>query len=151
MLENTQQEQVDLTNTDIFHCPSKVPLPPFEKDQKPFMAPEGWLNKTRDVLLDNMNLQEGGSRPLPMAFVRCSRGGKTRATTEAIHLITTSCAAVYVSFNNETPMELQDYFKRPLEELCDRIGFAARKGDLLSLAWLEFRDRYQVNPKSVGA
>ena len=54
-------------------------------------------------------------------------------------------ATVYVSFNNETSISVQTYFKDSVQELCDRIGFAAQKGDLQTMNWWDFCDIYHVN------
>ena len=156
--EDSPPTVVQLSDSESFVRLSEMTPPPFEKDKTPFLASSSWLTGTRNLLMREVPLKGSSDKPVPMAFVRCSRGGKTRAITELMHLIASDTTennnrtnSIYVSFSNETPIGEQDFVKSPLQELCDRIGFAARKGDeLSSLEWNDFRKKYQVNPQSVG-
>mmetsp|Transcript_6288 Transcript_6288/g.12943 ORF Transcript_6288/g.12943 Transcript_6288/m.12943 type:complete len:359 (-) Transcript_6288:313-1389(-) len=163
--EMHHSDQVDLTNIELFVPLSDASLPIIDDDMVAFMAPEGWLRDTSDILVQHMKLSERINKVCPMAFVRCSRGGKTRAMRELtrlvstesktvegeVQLIPTECKPLYISLNNETPIEAQEYIKTPLEELCDRIGFAVRKGAAASLDWFEFRNKYDVTLESIRA
>lgn len=144
-------ETVQLTNTDLFFAPSEVPKPQHEEEKKlvPFIG-AAWLEETLELLLEQKEMDDKNGRPLPLALVRCSRGGKTRSMKELVYKIKPEDAsAIYLSFNNESSISSQTYWKSSVQELCDRIGFAARKGKLGELNWLRFRDTYHVDSESI--
>eukprot|EP00978_Attheya_sp_CCMP212_P040524 scaffold221898_cov38-Attheya_sp.AAC.2 len=150
-MDEKNQTTVKLTNNELFFALSDVPKPQRERDEdrKPFIG-EPWLQETLTSLLRQKDSDDSNGRPLPLALVRCSRGGKTRAIKELIYMMSPEQASsLYVSFNNESSITLQSYFKDPLQELCDRIGFAARKGKLREVNWSNFRDTYHVDSKSI--
>lgn len=149
LMKEKHQTTVQLTNTDLFFAPPEVPKPQLNEDLTPFIG-QSWLEQSLASLLQQKDRDDADERPLPLALVRCSRGGKTRAIKELMHMIPPEQAAtVYVSFNNETSISVQTYFKDSVQELCDRIGFAARKGDLRKMNWRDFRDIYHVDPESI--
>jgi hypothetical protein len=70
----------------------------------------------------------------PMAVVRCSRGGKTRALNEIANLVYSTSrkpgsdkpvVVILVSFNDFSSLLPHEH--DPLQALCQRIAFAARK------------------------
>lgn len=97
------------------------------------MAPANWLSETCSAILTQANLQESDNpRVSPIAFVRCSRGGKTRAMMEIMAQIRRqdpSYSILFVTLNTATPLpkihSLQKY--DPVAELCVRIAFGALK------------------------
>ena len=67
------------------------------------------------------------TRTPPMALVRCSRGGKTRAlleTAAAWKKKFPDCAVIYVTFNDYSSIQQWEQSK-PVEALCRRIAFSA--------------------------
>ena len=57
-------------------------------------------------------------------------------------------STIYVSFNNKSSITNQEYFKTPKQELCDKIGFAAKKKT--GMNWRTFRDTYHVDLNSIS-
>jgi hypothetical protein len=111
---------------------SPVEVLPFgiHKDQPPFCAEEGWLESCVEKLAAGLAQEENDiSRVCPGAFIRCSRGGKTRVLRELNRLFKARfphVAVVYISFNDFSslqPWEMHD----PLGALCRRIAFSALK------------------------
>jgi hypothetical protein len=107
-----------------------VPAPKLLEDiaPPPFVAPNGWLDALRRKVREEFNRQETENpRVSPVALVRCSRGGKTRALHElamALRKENDTDAIIYVSFNGLTSLSAWEY-GQPLEALCRRILFAA--------------------------
>ena len=93
-----------------------------------FVAPDGWLDDLCKTVRDEFKILETENpRVSPVALVRCSRGGKTRALHElawALRKENATDAIIYVSFNGFTSLEPWEY-EQPLEALCRRILFAA--------------------------
>lgn len=147
LMDEKNQTTVKLTNGDLFFPLSEMPKEQPEDGLKPFIG-QAWLGTTLNLLLDHKDRDDKqNKRPLPLALVRCSRGGKTRAIKELMLRIPPKRAkGIYISFNNETPICLQEYFKDPVQEFYDRIGFAAQRG---RLSWSDFRDTYHVDSKSI--
>ena len=57
-------------------------------EMPPFVCQRDWLLNVQDTIkteLDNEDKLDGSNRVRPMAFMRCSRGGKTRALFEIAH------------------------------------------------------------------
>jgi hypothetical protein len=95
-----------------------------------FCAEEGWLEACIAGLKSGWEQEESNLvRVQPTAFIRCSRGGKTRVLLELNRLLkeqVPKVAVIYVSFNNFSslePWEIRD----PLGALCRRIAFSALK------------------------
>jgi hypothetical protein len=58
-------------------------VPPAIAVDEPAFIGGKWLNTTVDTLIKNMKLADTGiTRVAPIALIRCSRGGKTRALKE---------------------------------------------------------------------
>jgi len=74
------------------------------KDEPAFCAEEGWLETRVEELAAGLAQEETNlSRVSPTAYIRCSRGGKTRVLLELNRLFKErrpDVAVVYISFNN---------------------------------------------------
>ena len=141
-------------NGDSLPKPYDV-LPP--RATKPeFVAPEGWLDSVTDEIIAQMQrsdeteenysgcgttqtqTEHDGDQSLvervaPMAVVRCSRGGKTRALYEIANKIRgykldgqdeANIAALYISLNDYSSLWPWEQ-KNPLQALLRRIVFMA--------------------------
>jgi hypothetical protein len=108
--------------------PLDVEVFPILDDEPPFCAEEGWMDACFAELQAGMNSQETNlSRVQPMALIRCSRGGKTRALLELkklFHQRVPNIAVIYVSFNDFSSLESWE-LRDPIAALCRRIAFSA--------------------------
>jgi hypothetical protein len=57
------------------------------KGSPTFTSEEGWLEDTCKIIMAKCAEWDGAERVAPMALVRCSRGGKTRALLEIAHAL----------------------------------------------------------------
>ena len=107
-------------------CALEEIQPPPIPNNPPFTAPEGWLATTCELIKTHYKADDTmEARIPPMALVRCSRGGKTRALYEIAHTLTTSnIAALYISFNDFSEVTESDK-KDPVGAVCKRIALAA--------------------------
>ena len=114
-------------------APLEVPLPTIRFDAPPFVAKDGWLDETVDTIEKHYfqaDASMGDYRKPPMALVRCSRGGKTRALFEITRAFRTrhaNCAVIFISFNDQTMVKDWEQAD-PVGAICRRIAFAAWKG-----------------------
>jgi hypothetical protein len=117
----------------------------------PFVTPDGWLRHVCNIVRDEFSRWDTEStRVSPVALVRCSRGGKTRALHElawALREENDTDAIIYVSFNGFTSLSEWEY-EQPLEALCRRILFAAL-GDKDTTDFREFNDYTTANKRDV--
>jgi hypothetical protein len=101
---------------------------PVEVNAPPFLT-QDWLKKTVEKAVVQYLAQDTNARRVrPMALVRCSRGGKTRALYEiagAWKERFPNCAVIFVSFNDTSSIHDWEQSK-PLEALLRRIAFSAR-------------------------
>jgi hypothetical protein len=77
----------------------------------------------------------------PLALVRCSRGGKTRALKEIAKEFKTShddTCVIFVSFNDDTSINV-DETADPLSALCQRIAYANLKDQ--NMDFFQFRKK----------
>jgi hypothetical protein len=140
--------------------PRQVRYPLLGGGEPPFCAEEGWLERLTATVVSNLTRLEAtlyaGEHKLEekidiadpdriplLAFIRCSRGGKTRALMElagAFNKARSDAAILFVSCNDDTPLaawELDD----PLGALCRRIAFSALDIESRSeQVWLWFRN-----------
>eukprot|EP00522_Entomoneis_paludosa_P011916 CAMPEP_0172440764 /NCGR_PEP_ID=MMETSP1065-20121228/1375_1 /TAXON_ID=265537 /ORGANISM="Amphiprora paludosa, Strain CCMP125" /LENGTH=660 /DNA_ID=CAMNT_0013189773 /DNA_START=135 /DNA_END=2120 /DNA_ORIENTATION=- len=114
--------------------PAEVPPPELaeETTPPPFVAPKGWLDDFRKEVLVQFNREESENpRVYPVAVVRCSRGGKTRALHELARSLSRvehiNAAIIYVSFNGQTQLSPEEKL-HPLEAVCRRIMYTATTG-----------------------
>jgi len=77
----TGQRSLELRTEDGFLQPHEVPPLSLPNDAPPFIT-EAWLQQGVQVVHDWFVASDGSTRVPPMALVRCSRGGKTRALQE---------------------------------------------------------------------
>jgi hypothetical protein len=108
--------------------PADVLLPVIGNDEPEFCAEEGWLTSVTESILEGLDqVETPTSRVSPMALVRCSRGGKTRALEELAHSLRKGqpgLSVVFVSFNNYSVIKEWEHAD-PVSALCRRIAFAA--------------------------
>ena len=108
--------------------PADVLLPVIGNDEPEFCAEEGWLTSVTKSVLEGLDQVETPTRRVaPMALVRCSRGGKTRALEELAHSLRKGqpgLSVVFVSFNNYSVIKEWEHAD-PVSALCRRIAFAA--------------------------
>jgi hypothetical protein len=101
----------------------------------------------------------GSIRVPPMAVVRCSRGGKTRALYEIANWIKEPSvhrepvAVIYVTFNDFSSLHDNEQ-DDPLQALCQRIAFAALKKPPLdedkAASFEDFQSKYyDIRPKDI--
>ena len=96
-----------------------------------FVAEDKWLERHAQELLNWADTvdeaREGTGRVPPMAFVRCSRGGKTRVLRELsrkLRQLRPELGVIYVTFNNYSPLHHWEH-SDAVDALCRRIAFAA--------------------------
>ena len=113
----------------------EVSLPDYNDENMPdFIAPDGWLDQILESTIENADRKDAHHpKVVPTALTRISRGGKSRSLQELAVAITSSTEdatsayrIVKISFNTDTPIEEWEQ-KNPLQALCVRIAFAARK------------------------
>ena len=108
--------------------PADVLLPVIGEEEPEFCAEEGWLTSVTKSVLEGLDqVETPTSRVSPMALVRCSRGGKTRALEELAHSLRKErpgLVVIFVSFNNYSRIRDWEYAD-PVAALCRRIAFAA--------------------------
>ena len=119
---------LEKTNTDarpIFDMKALVKTPldvrlPDKPESPKFVCSQDWLN-VEDTIMAQLEAKDTSyNRVPPMAFVRCSRGGKTRALTEIAHILRKKrskidpVAVIFVSFSHITNLSDEEF-----------IGFAA--------------------------
>ena len=153
-------EETSKKTRSCFSFDSSLPKP-FEvippKSTKPeFVAPDSWLEEVETEIVAQLessdevvDLQAGKrfggtdydgddtlNRVAPMAVVRCSRGGKTRALYEISNkmrdtqLFSDDLATLYTSFNDYSSLKLWEQVD-PLQALLRRIMFMASHNDSL--------------------
>jgi hypothetical protein len=117
-------------DVDCVHV-TEVIRPPIRDSEPPFTAPTDWLDVTAAMIMERYHQCEsksGGERLAPMALIRCSRGGKTRAMYEiSRHLKDKKIPVIFVSLNDFSDVT-KDEGKDGLGAVCKRIAFAALKG-----------------------
>lgn len=140
--------KLDLATSAVYTV-DKTPAPENPLVVPPFVAQPGWLaNLTAKFKVQyERNEAKEGLRVEPIAVVRCSRGGKTRALTElGIKLHAESIPVLFVSFNHFSTFAEEEQ-SDPLAALCLRIGFLAMGATDFDV----FRKSYSVSPDSVAA
>eukprot|EP00978_Attheya_sp_CCMP212_P039382 scaffold204171_cov30-Attheya_sp.AAC.1 len=142
-----------------FKAPAEVPPPELNEERVPprFVAPDGWLDNLCDEVMTQFNRQDTENpRVSPVALVRCSRGGKTRALHELASALrlqikngnTQEVAIIYVSFNGQTNLSPWEKSDHPLQALYRRIMFAAL-GDKNAMGFRSFADSTEVQKEDV--
>lgn len=108
--------------------PVQVLLPVIGADEPEFCSEDGWLESVTTSLCEGIDqIETVHDRVQPMALVRCSRGGKTRALEEIGHCLRKKrpeVAVIFVSFNNYSAIQDWEHAD-PVAALCRRIAFAA--------------------------
>ena len=119
--------------TALVKSPLDMSLP-VKPESPPFICSSDWLNVVETIRVE-MEAEDGYEKGWyyvqPMAFMRCSRGGKTRALTEIAHILrqeessSDPVAVIFVSFSDETELLEEEQHDPPLQALLRRIAFAA--------------------------
>jgi hypothetical protein len=115
-----------------------------------------WRDQTASRVASEFGLSDSDDyRKQPIAFVRFSRGGKTRAlkeTSKALRkVLPLDTAIIFVTFNGNTSLVDWEQLD-PVGALCCRIAFAARKAvDERPEAeqWAAFRDAFVVTRAAI--
>eukprot|EP00978_Attheya_sp_CCMP212_P031343 scaffold118117_cov47-Attheya_sp.AAC.1 len=145
-----------------FNYPAEVPPPELNECSPPqFVAPDGWLDNLCDEVMTQFNRQDTENpRVSPVALVRCSRGGKTRALHELASALriknNTNVAIIYVSFNGQTKLlpwenkQSEPPLQALLQALCRRIMFAALPvGDKDAISFHSFAESAYIQKVDV--
>lgn len=104
-----------------------IPSPSMET-YRPQFIDDKWLNDAIEEISSQYSQKDTPTdRVSPIAFVRCSRGGKTRALTEMAPLLKKrlGAAVIFVSFNDYSTIATWEKAD-PIAALCRRIAFEAR-------------------------
>ena len=104
--------------------PEEIPLPPILTSTE-FVSENDWKESVLSTINSFFSLSDGLllERIPPMALVRCSRGGKTRALLEMAHELkrrNTAVVVLFVSFNDVSSL-LDSEQLNPLQALLRRI------------------------------
>ena len=91
-----------------------------------FIAQDGWLEDTIKTIMEGFHDEDTSQRRVsPMALVRCSRGGKTRALREIARCLKDKgVPVILVSFNDYSEL-LEEEMQDPWGAMCLRIAFEA--------------------------
>jgi hypothetical protein len=102
-----------------------VKVPPVDATDPPFTSEPRWLEETESLVLEHYKAEDGKERVPPMALVRCSRGGKTRALEELARMLKAqNIPVVMISLNDYS--SLKEWEKADsVGAVCRRIAFAA--------------------------
>eukprot|EP00934_Nitzschia_sp_Nitz4_P006967 Nitzschia sp. Nitz4//scaffold155_size52807//46639//49418//NITZ4_006803-RA/size52807-processed-gene-0.10-mRNA-1//1//CDS//3329537390//6957//frame0 len=121
----------DLLETPLLPLRQVPTMPMGPLEPKHFCAPTaGWLDDRVKEIMIEATKDDVGDRCEPVAFIRCSRGGKSRTLKEIQYKLhgqtfgNTVMNAILVSFNDFSSVEDLDR-RDPLRALCRRIAFAA--------------------------
>jgi hypothetical protein len=143
--------------------PNELRPPMLGPESPPFVCSKDWLKNVKTIIDDG--LQEGDENHLkrtiqPMAFVRYSRGGKTRALREIANMELTCgqeeepVKAIFVTFNEYSDLDKDDQ-DDPLRALLLRISFEGLKtrhddGANNRAKFAEFRKRnFSFSPSDI--
>ena len=148
----TGQRSLELSTEDGFLQPHEMPPLSLPNDAPPFIT-EAWLQQGIQVVNHWFVASDGSTRVPPMALVRCSRGGKTRALLEIgirFKHEHGDCCVIFISFNDRTEISQWEQ-NAPINALCIRIAFAVRdpKGRYGNMDFEQFREAFFVTKESV--
>jgi len=129
---NTKKPKLALPGNLLVNSQSLSP--PTAPKEPEFVCNKGWLPGVKDNVEHQLATADGGGlnqhRVGPMALVRCSRGGKTRALYEiansGVSYSGDPVRVIFVSFNDFSALDHTDQ-EDPLQALMLRIAFAALK------------------------
>ena len=129
----TMQRLVPTRETFDFSAlcrPCEIPLPALTAPND-FVCEDGWKDNVLATINRHYEESDGllKERVPPMALVRCSRGGKTRALLELAHELRqrdNDMAILFVSFNDISSLQVSEQAD-PLQALCRRIVLPATR------------------------
>ncbi len=102
-----------------------VKVSPVNASAPPFTSEPQWLEDTERVVLQHYTAEDGEERVPPMALVRCSRGGKTRALQELARMLKSrNIPVVMISLNDYSSLKEWEEADG-VGAVCRRIAFAA--------------------------
>lgn len=108
--------------------PVVVPLELKEANPPEFITRK-WRDEAVEEIVKEYELEDTEThRKAPTAFIRCSRGGKTRALYEvgvALKETLPHTAVISVSFNGASSLKFEEHGD-PVGAFCRRVAFAAR-------------------------
>ena len=122
-------------------------MPPVNAAAPPFTSEPGWLEETKRLVLKYYEAEDSNAlRVPPMALVRCSRGGKTRALEELAHILKLqNIPVVMISLNDYS--SLKEWEKADgVGAVCRRIAFAASQIVTLANLW----DSMRISRSRIG-
>ena len=120
--------------------------PPIQTEPK-FVCNVDWQLEVKSDIENYLALTDNqDDRVPPMALVRCSRGGKTRALLEIAKMMHQEerdgkISTLYVSFNDISTL-LPKEQKNPLRALCWRIAYMASHDRKSEVSFLDFQSYY---------
>ena len=98
-------------------------------DDPQWCASETWLpDRCAEIIAQAQTTESESNRKAPMALVRCSRGGKTRALYELNRELRErhpDVAVIYISLNGFSSLEPWELRDDPVQAFCRRIAFRA--------------------------
>jgi hypothetical protein len=134
-----KKQRPELTPLDLSSLASVEDLkpPPIPAGEPSFTSEEHWLENLCKEIMEHFGAEDEPSKRVPpMALVRCSRGGKTRALREIANAL--KVPVLLVSFNDYSCV-LDEERITPVGALCRRIAFAGIKGR----DFAEAKDQYE--------
>jgi len=164
-MEKEKKRKLDFPFDDMLKPGDVRPPLPHETPQL-FVCDDDWKTEVQLILSQNLDASDGPTRVPPMAFSRCSRGGKTRALLELANLTYTTqyqgdqlaVPVFFVSFTDYTPLDDDDQ-EDPLKALLVRIAFAGHKSSQAQMAlsqadrgkqFKDFRRKYNVTESDIS-
>jgi hypothetical protein len=106
--------------------PLDVRVPRVAPSEPAFCSEAGWLERVTSMVREGLRSSDGNDRErtMPVAFMRCRGGGKTRVA-QSVRAASPEVAVVCVPFTDVREWEHAD----PVHALCRRIAFAALFAD----------------------
>ena len=115
-------------------------MPPVDARDPPFTSEPGWLEETVRLVVKHYVAKDGKERVPPMALVRCSRGGKTRALEElARALQARHTPVVMISLNDYSSLKEWEEADS-VGAICRRIAFAGCQDRDFGQSLQQFKD-----------
>ena len=133
--ERQKKAKISFPVEELMVNPSDFRPPVLDTASPEFVCSNDWLTSmklTIDSELHESDVQNGKKNIQPMAVVRCSRGGKTRALKEIANMDLTygeeaePVKTIFVSFNEYSELDYEDQAD-PLRALLLRIAFEGQK------------------------
>lgn len=123
---SSKAERITFDVSKLVSSPLDARIPLIDESvEPPFVCNDDWWECIAGIEAQLESEDDGRSQVPPMALVRCSRGGKTRALREIARKVRSrGYAVLFVSFNDKTSMKFCEQ-EDPLQALLRRIAFSA--------------------------